>query len=252
MTILSKDCYKVLGVHKNASIDEIKKVYRKLARQLHPDINPNEHVSGEKFKEVQKAYKILIEEHQKQYNEKSNYHKSAIEKENDIYQDITISFIESFYGTQRTIIHTDNNGKISIQQIKIKGGVKNNQKICFKGRGIPAKNGGTPGNLFAIIHVEDHPIYKRKDDDIYFVFEIPYTTAVLGGEIKVPGIERNLKVMVPPMTKDSSLLRIKHRGFFNFYNNKRGIFFVKVRIKVPDTLNRLQEEKLYSLRNLGL
>ena len=54
------------------------------------------------------------------------------------------------------------------------------------------------------------------------------------------------------MTKDSSLLRIKHRGFFNFFTNKRGNFFVKVRMKVPDTLNRLQKEKLYSLRNFGL
>ncbi|MFX1392407.1 MAG: DnaJ C-terminal domain-containing protein [Promethearchaeota archaeon] len=285
-----KDYYKILGINKNASNEEIKKAFRKLARKYHPDSNPNEPKSGEMFKKIQSAYKFLMERKNWQnnyingsksnfrdnyYNDTDNFknfkndssrtftktnkyktythsNRNVIKDGDDIVQDIFISFAESFYGTQRKYYYFDSNRKKRCLKINIKGGVKDNQKICIKRQSMPNINSGVPGDLYITIHVKEHPMYKRKGDDINLVQEIPFTTAIFGGEIKVPGIERNLKITIPPITKDSTILRIKHQGFFNYDTNKRGNFLVKIRIKIPDHITRLQKEALKSLRNLGL
>ena len=74
MPTATKDFYKVLGVAENASAAEIKKAYRKLAKQYHPDANPNDNAAAERFKEISEAYSVLSDEpKRKQYDEMRKY-----------------------------------------------------------------------------------------------------------------------------------------------------------------------------------
>src|SRR6201988_3683607 len=66
MAVKFRDYYEILGVARNAKEDEIKKAYRKLARKYHPDLNPNNKQSEEKFKEVQEAYEVLSDSGKRQ------------------------------------------------------------------------------------------------------------------------------------------------------------------------------------------
>ncbi len=232
--------FEALGIDKTASKEAIKRAFRKLARQYHPDINPNEPKSGERFIEIQKAYNFLINNHERKIFTTSISPKNVMKNGDDINQHISISFFESFYGVERKYYYFGDKGKRKCLIININKGVENNQTICFKGKGMPGKNGGTAGDLYITVHTRKHPIYTRKGDDIYITQKIELATSIFGGEIKVPGIESNLRITIPPKTKDSTIFRLKHQGFFNYYSNKRANLFVKVKIKIPNRLNRFR------------
>ncbi len=286
---MSNDYYSILGVNRNATKDQIKKAYRRLAKKCHPDINSKEPKSGEKFKEITKAYNVLIDEEKRriydlnriyfnsnnfQYNRdhfnnfrrkykspfnrrdtrsNSNRNRYIIRDGEDIYREMEISFNESFYGTKRKYYYFNNlTGRRKSLTINIPRGIKDLQKLRLIGKGMPGLNGGNPGDIYIIIHVKPHPMFKRRGDDLYLIQEIPFTTAILGGEIKVSGFRKDMKINVPPKTKDSTILRIKHQGFFNINSGKRGHLLVKIRIAIPDRINVFQKKLLVPLRNLGL
>ncbi len=319
-----KDYYAILGIDKDSTKDEIKKAYRKLARRFHPDINPQEPSSGEKFVEINKAYIILsdvkrremydtiwdVEINPQAYQdvkgvpiskrtwvfrtpeikvEPSNYIKlnrtsretraikktdvfkdlptvfdvskinkniresSAPRDGDDLRYDLEISFMESFNGGQKQFRFMDPSSDTKKSLIiSYSKGVRDGNILRLEGKGMPGVAGGSNGDLYVVIRVKSHQTLKRKGDDVIVVQEIHYTTAILGGEISVSGIVENFKIIVPPKTKDSTLLRVLERGFFNDSNQKRGDFLVKVKIKVPDRINAFQKKKLDELRNLGL
>ena len=324
----AKNLYKLLGVTKSASKEEIKRAFRKMARRYHPDVNPDEPKSGEKFKELTNAYQILRDDTTREaydnrgvklnipstsqykngfsgnertyhygtpkYTRKSKFSSNAHSKYSnktnqnfanvdffydlddildvsdkksgrydqdinsprdgkDLKLDLTINLTESFYGGKRRV-QFDNpiTGQKRKIVVNISRGIKDNQKILIEGCGMPGVSGGNPGDLFVIVHVKENPIYKRKGDNIYVNQEIPFTQAILGGVIKVPGIERNITINVPPYTKDSTILRIRHKGFFNVATNKRGNLMVKIKIKIPDTINVFQKKYLEQLQDHGL
>jgi len=117
---------------------------------------------------------------------------------------------------------------------------------------MPGENGGSPGDLYISIHVKKHNIFERRDDDLYVVQEVPFTTAAIGGKIQVPGIEKPLTVTVPKGTNDSSVLRLKNQGFYKINSNERGNLLVEIKIKVPNKLNKTQKELLEKLKETGL
>ena len=88
----------------------------------------------------------------------------------------------------------------------------------------------------------------KDGDDIYIEKEIPFTTAVLGGKVEVPGIEKVLNVTVPAGTKDGSLLRLKNQGFYKTGSEARGNQLVEIRINIPKRLTKVQRELLEKLK----
>ncbi|MFX1259010.1 MAG: DnaJ C-terminal domain-containing protein [Promethearchaeota archaeon] len=332
-----KDYYKILGVDEYATKEEIKKAYRKLARKYHPDVNPEEPKSGEKFKELNSAYLILndderrimydnlrdVEEHPSYYQHQKGiprskrwwvYKKPKVSKSSssknyypdevkfykitrnsvnsqhesdffndleniidvsskranparpktiqesykpidgdDLRYDMEISFMESFYGGQKNYQFINPiTGQKKNLIIKFAKGIKDNQKLRIEGKGMPGINGGLNGDLYVVIRIKEHPIFKRFNDDIHVIVEVPFTTAIFGGTIKVPGIEKSIDVDIPPGTKDSTIIHLNEQGFFNISSNKRGNLLVEIKIEVPEKINKIQRELLLSLRNLGL
>ena len=82
--------------------------------------------------------------------------------------------------------------------------------------------------------------------------QIPFTTATLGGKTQVPGIEKTISVSVPAGTKDSTVLRLKDKGFYKLGSEARGNQLVRVKIKVPKKTNKKQKELLEQLKATGL
>ena len=350
-----KDYYKLLGIDKNASKDEIKKAFRKKARKYHPDVNPTENRSGEKFKEINEAYRVLsddkkremydkfgvVEGEQSQYqqwadkgqgggfgggggrvyrtpNGKTVYYSSGgspgqgvdfsdifggmggssgqsrggggfdffsdlgdifdvfnrgggggggfsgsssrrrssrmPSEGEDLKYDMEIGFMDAFNGGKRRIqFQNPRTGQTETLTVKIPKGIKEGQKLRLKGKGMPGSNGGKPGDLYINIHIADHPYFERRGDDIYVEREVPFTTAVLGGKIKVKGIDRELSVNVPPGTSSSSILRLKNQGFPKIDSpNERGNLMVKIDVKVPQNLTKKQKELLKELEDTGM
>jgi len=171
----------------------------------------------------------------------------------DLRYDMELSFMEAFYGGKRKVQYKDPaTGQPTSLSVNIPRGIKDDQKLRLKGKGMPGENGGAPGDLYIAVHIKKQPQFERKGDDIYVEKEIPFTTAALGGKIQVPSIEKTLNVTVPPGTNDSSILRLKDQGFYKTRSNERGNLLVKIKILVPNKLKRNQKEFLMKLKESGL
>ncbi len=338
---MAKNYYKILELDKNASKEEIKRGFRKLARKYHPDVNPDEQKSGEKFKEINEAYGVLSDDKKREMYDKfgvvegdpssyqqwagspggarvhrgsdgttyyytssgspggfdfsdifgnsrksrgnggsggfdffndlgdiydvfsnrrgstrarsSAYYNRPREGE-DLRYDMEIDFYEAFHGNpEKRISYKDpSTGQKSTLKVKIPRGIKDQQKLRLKGKGMPGEYGGPPGDLYINISVKPHSIFKLDGDDVIVEQFIPFTTAALGGKIRVKGIEKVLSVNVPPGTKDGTILRLKNQGFYKIGSDNRGHELVKIRIQVPKKLNKIQKELLEKLKNSGL
>ncbi|MFX0043936.1 MAG: J domain-containing protein, partial [Candidatus Hodarchaeota archaeon] len=171
----------------------------------------------------------------------------------DLRYDMEIDFMDAFQGGKKKVQYKDPlTGQLKNLNVNIPRGIKEDQKLRLKGKGMPGENGGVPGDLYIAIHIKNHPKFERKDDDIYVEQEVPFTTAVLGGKIQVSGIEKTLNVTLPPGTNDSSLLRLKNQGFYKIDSDQRGNLLVKVKIKVPKKLNKNQKDLIEKLQIVGL
>ncbi len=165
-----------------------------------------------------------------------------------------INFMEAFYGDTRKVQYIDpaTNKKTTLS-IKIPRGVHDNQKLRLKGKGMPGEYGGPNGDLYIVIHIENHTIFERRTNDLSIEKEIPFSVATLGGKITVPKIDGGtLNVNIPSRTQHCATLRLKNQGFCKLNSDQRGDLLVKVKIKVPKKLTGEQKELLLKLKNLGL
>jgi len=333
-----KEYYKLLGINKNASKEDIKRAFRKMARKYHPDVNPDEPKSGEKFKEINEAYSILSDDKKREMYDKfgvvegdpsayqqwggtprgSRVHQSPdgttyyystsgspggfnfneifgnqnnsrrssggfdffndlgdifdvfsnfggstrarstrsqnIPREGeDLRYDMEISFMDAFLGGKKRIQYRDPlTGENKTLTVKIPRGIKEEQKLRLKGKGMPGENNGSPGDLYIIIRIKNHDMFEREGDDLYIDQEIPFTTAVLGGKIQVPGIEKTINVSVPAGTKDSTILRLKNKGFYKLNSEERGNQLVRIKIQVPTRISGKQKDYIEKLKATGL
>jgi len=147
--------------------------------------------------------------------------------------------------------------------ISIPAGIDNNQAIEVEGKGDAGKKGGKAGNLYVRIFVKKHPVFKRKEDDLYLSQEITYSQAILGDEIEVSvldgthsshGSSGQAKILltVPQGTESGKVLRISGKGIPHFGQHNRGNLYVELVIKTPKKISREQKELLYKLQEKGL
>ena len=306
-----RDYYEVLGVQKNASQEEIKKAYRKLAKKYHPDANPGDKRAEEKFKELSEAYDILKDpEKRKLYDrfghaafdetmagqgpygpqgaqqgygsgwydfgttgngsQYREYHFSSDDlgdifgdffggfgkgthtggnKGADIETEMTISFDEAAFGCTKKIYFEGNQKKPL--EVKIPAGIDEGQSVRLRGNGHPGSSGMPSGDMYIRVHITPKQGYERKGMDVYTTEEIPYTTAVLGGDAIFGTLYGKIKCRIPAGTQSGSRIRIKNKGIQSMKNpSVRGDEYVTVQIAVPRNPTAQEKNKIRELAEL--
>lgn len=135
--------------------------------------------------------------------------------------------------------HIRKNVKINVN---IPAGVDNDSIIPLRGQGEPGVNGGPAGDLYIVISVKPHKMFKRKGSDLQLEIPISFEQAALGAEIIVPTLEEKIKYKVPAGTQPGTKFRIKGKGVTNVRNGRKGDLYIKVNLEVPTKLNAEQKK----------
>lgn len=130
-------------------------------------------------------------------------------------------------------------------EINIPAGIDNGQSIRIAGKGELGINGGERGDLLVEVVVSNHPIFKRQDTSIYSTVYMPFTTAALGGSIRIKTIDGDVEYEVKAGTQTDTRIRLKGKGVPSLRNrNLRGDHYVTLVVQVPERLNEEQKEAL--------
>lgn len=352
---MSKDYYQILGVDRKASEEEMKKAFRKLAMQYHPDRNKDDPTAEEKFKEVNEAYDVLKDPQKRAAYD--HYGADGLNMAggggggggfsgfggafNDIFEDMfgdmmnrggnrtgpqrgadmqytmEITLEESFAGVETTIKVPTNEtcdkcsgsgaasgtgeeqcpacngqGRTRMQQgfftiertcptcngagkiirdpcskcsgqgrvrkekslrVKIPAGLESGRRIRLAGEGEAGFRGGPAGDLYVLLAVKPHKLFRRDGANLYCRVPIPMTTAALGGEIEIPTINGGrTKIKIPEGTQTGQQLRVKGKGMPVLRSESVGDLFIDMQVETPMNLNRKQQDLLKELdKSLG-
>ena len=354
----TKDLYKVLGVSRGASQEEIRRSYRKLAREHHPDANRDDKGAEERFKEIQHAYEILSNpEKRRQYDEgpraffgggnagpggqaggataadfadlsdlfggfgglgdifgASTRTRETSRKGQNITANVNLSFNDALQGvTTRVSVPVDETcgdcrgtgaapgtsprscpecggrgvrsrdqgffafsepcarcggeGKIvekpcptcsgggSVRRarqvtVRIPAGARDGMKIRVPGRGGSGKRGGPAGDLFVVTRVAEHPVFKRRGDDLVVDVPVSFVEAALGAQIQVPRPGGGtVTLRLPAGTQDGKQFRVRGAGApkARSRGGEKGDLIVRARLVVPKKLKKREREILEAL-----
>ncbi len=284
--LYEKDFYKTLGVDKKAAPDEIKKKYRALARELHPDKTKGDSVKEEKFKGISEAYEILSDSKKRaEYDEaRSLFERGGFRAPtggqnfqggdfSDIFgggnpQDI---FSNLFGGggrraprkgqdlqTEATITFRESifGTNLDLRLGTDRGAAQNitarvpagvNDGAKIRVKGKGAPGEAGPGDLFILLHVKAHPIFSRKAENLTLVLPITFAEAALGADVKVPVMSGDeVTVRIAPGTPTGRTLRVKGRGITK--GSHTGDLLVTVEVQVPQRVDgkALQALKIFA------
>ncbi len=124
--------------------------------------------------------------------------------------------------------------------VKIPSGVSNGTRLKLSDEGDAGKYGGGSGDLFVVINIKPHPLFERKDDDLFCQVQISFAQAALGGEVEIPTIEGTSRIKLPAGTQSGRIFRMKGKGIPRLGEHGRGDQLVKVLIEVPTHLSKEQ------------
>ena len=130
-------------------------------------------------------------------------------------------------------------------QVKIPAGIDNGQSIRIAGKGEPGTNGGERGDLLVEVTVSRSPVFIRQETSIFSTVPISFTTAALGGPIKIKTVDGEVEYEVKPGTQTDTKVRLRGKGVPSLRNkNIRGDHYVTLVVTVPEKLNEEQKEAL--------
>lgn len=163
----------------------------------------------------------------------------------DIRQKVTISLKEAYTGTSRLVTKGDRTVKVNIP-----AGAATGTKVRLSGEGMPGAGGGRSGDLYLIVEVAPDAQFERKGDDLYVDVKVDMFTALLGGEVEVPTMERPVKLRIPPGTQSGRKFRLPGKGMPVLrQKDQRGHLYARVLITVPEHLNAEQKALVERLRD---
>jgi len=265
---MNKSLYKILEISENATADEIKKAYRKLAKQYHPDINKDKDAE-EKFKEINTAYEILSDSGKKakydQYGDAmfngqdfhTYQHQHSNMDMNDMMEEIFRHFAGNGFGGsyggyshhQKQIeidVHASLNidielakkgGELPLQTqfgnftLKIPKNIRENDVLKVKGKGR-TYNGKT-GDLYLSIEIVGNEKYQVNNYNVYTMVELSLKQAIFGDTLTYNYFGENLKVKIPEGIKNGQKLKIAKKGIEDKKYKHQGDLYLIVEIKIP-------------------
>ena len=258
---MSKSLYETLEVSPNATSDEIKKSYRRLARKYHPDIN-KEKDAEEKFKEINAAYEILSDEQKRKHYDHfgdsmfggQNFHDFARGQGNVNLDDILSQIFggggfsqgtggfggfESFGGfggfggrSQPNLDINAHNLQNQNFDIKIPAGIRDGETIRLRGKGKTM--GNQSGDVLLKVSVAPHPQYSQDGDNLTKKFDLPLKTALFGGKVEIETLYKTITLKVPKNTKNNQRFRVKELGAYNRKSKTNGDLYLEANIILPD------------------
>lgn len=167
------------------------------------------------------------------------------QKGQDMNAGVSISFDEAVFGCNKQIRLQDASGNFSSLQVHIPAGIESGQKVRLKGKGMPGIRGGEAGDLFLEVTVGEKPGFERKGMDVYTVLQIPFTTAVFGGEVQVSTLYGKVMCRIREGTQSGTKIRLKGKGIVSMKNaSVYGDQYVTIEIQVPRNLNPEAKRKL--------
>ncbi|MBR5782636.1 MAG: molecular chaperone DnaJ [Clostridia bacterium] len=344
-----RDYYEVLGLSKGASEDEIKKAYRKLAKQYHPDLNPGDTAAEAKFKEISEAHEVLSDaEKRAKYDQFGHAafdpsfgaggggfggfsgfdgmgdifesffgggfgggrsRANAPIKGEDIEVSVTITFEEAAFGcekeitfrkkeackscsgtgakngtemetcsqcggrgvvttVQRTILGNmqsqrpcpscggkgkriktpcpDCSGGVNVVNKKlivtIPAGVEYGQALPIRGRGNAGKNGGPDGDVYVVVNILPHKIFKRQGNDLYCTVPLSISEAALGCKVEIPTLDGPREHKLSEGVQPGMTMRFRGKGFPQFRTSFKGDLYVTFEVEIPKSLDKKQKK----------
>jgi DnaJ-class molecular chaperone len=269
---MSANLYETLGVQRDATDDAIRKAYRKLARKHHPDVNPGNKSSEDKFKAISSAYEVLSDTKKRAaYDEfgdaalqggfdadkARDYTRWQQRREQrtagfDSNGPVEFDFAELFNrkrGPSRgqdvhAVFQMDlrqavEGAEVSIEvpeqgtvRVRIPPGADTGSVIRLAGRGSPGPRGGPPGDLVIETEVRPHPVLRRDGLDLYLSLPVTLDEAYNGANVDVPTFEGTVVLKIPPRSQNHARLRLRGKGIAR--KTTRGDLFVELDVRMPD------------------
>lgn len=257
---MSKDYYKILEVAENSSDDEIKKSYRRLAMQFHPDKNPGNSEAEQQFKEIAEAYEHLSDPKKKRSYDSSSKRYGGYEdvfsdmfkgtrgaqdwssmfegafgqqfkesKAHDVSAEIKITLEDAFFGATKRI-----GVGMNVEEVIIPLGAQNGQRIRIKGKGQKGWNPDLNGDLILIINIVPHPQFSREGHDLITNATLDLPTAMIGGEFYIEVFNERLKVSVNSL-QTNKRVRLKEKGMMTSLG-LRGDLYINLEVALPEKL----------------
>jgi DnaJ-class molecular chaperone len=278
---MDQDLYRTLGVKRTSTHDEIRGAYRNLAKEYHPDRNPGNKEAEEKFKHISAAFDIIGDpEKRKRYDAgeidgggrdtSAGYRYRPSENFGDfgdIFGDffgrtghgarggfnmrgmdyrynLEIEFLEAANGLKKRVLLPEG----ETLDINVPSGVVQGQVLRLKGKGGPGAGRGQAGDALIELRIKPHPYFDREGDDIILDLPIGIHEAVTGAKVEVPTIAGRVTLTVPRGASSGQLLRLRGKGVHNAQTGNTGDQLVKLRIVMPQRVDR---ELLEFMENWG-
>lgn len=265
---MQRDFYRILGVGKNASEGEIKRAYRKLARELHPDVTGDDPRATERFKEVTVAYETLSDPQRRRSYDlfgtkdapppagpglnldldslldqvfPGRKKKPKPEPGTDLEKTLTVSFVDAYTGCTCALDRL---------QVVIPAGITDGTRLRLKGRGGRGFDGGPDGDLYVVVKVAPDPRFRRDGDDVLLDVGVPLRVVLLGGQVELPLPDGSARLTIPATTQGGRVFRLRGKGFAR-KNGGRGDVLATVRIQVPAVPDALRSDVETMLDRLG-
>ncbi len=141
-------------------------------------------------------------------------------------------------------------GKVSRERkltVKVPAGIDTGQQLRLHGEGELGPHGGEPGDLYVVVHVQDHPVFRREGSDLLCAIPVSYPTLVLGGTITVPTLNGDETLHVPKGTQGDARLRLRGKGLPHVSGRGRGDLYIDVKVAVPTSVSQEQKALIENL-----